>query len=465
MAPTPGPSSSRRQTHRTNHTPGQQTLSSPIAPTLPPYEPPIGPLNPAGKRAIASLLETRSLRNLHSSLANAADKLTDATGDINERYTDAKVRHEAKVRRRREREAKGLDDNGENNDGWDEDNERMELEDMEKKVKEFTTKMEGLMRRTIDREMELDVWAEGLRELVGDEDENADDIGRRVRRRVEGRDDEEQEEEEELGDPPSQLLKQKIARNRADWGSRSFTDRFVLEPLSMAYKIANHDSYSTHNRYIGFYRVLHDAQYADDEIPPLPHSSTWFAHLEPKPSPSRQQPQAQQPHDSSPTPSDDFTIERERISLKCPLTLLMFTDPVTSTKCPHSFEREAIMGMLAQSRLDKHVPGAGRRNRVRYIRCPVCSLELTGEDLRSDPVLLRKVKRAQEMSQRVEEEAEFHGERSRITLGSDDDSEEENEDESGQGQSVPVVNPVRIKRERAVSAFRGLEDDDDGDGV
>lgn len=100
---------------------------------------------------------------------------------------------------------------------------------------------------------------------------------------------------------------------------------------------------------------------------------------------------------------------------------------------------------------------------MRYIRCPVCSLELTGEDLKSDPVLLRKVRRAQEMSQRVEEEAELHGERSRITLGSDDDSEEDNEDESGQAQSVPDVNPVRIKRERAVSAFRGLEDDDNGE--
>lgn len=135
----------------------------------------------------------------------------------------------------------------------------------------------------------------------------------------------------------------------------------------------------------------------------------------------------------------------------------MFTDPVTSTKCPHSFERDAIMGMLSQSRLDKPAPGGGRgRNRVRYIRCPVCSHELTGEDLKSDPVLLRKVRRAQEMSQREEEDAELHGERSRVTLGSDVDSEEE---EYGETQDERKVDPVRIKRERAVSAFRGFEDD------
>lgn len=147
------------------------------------------------------------------------------------------MRYEGKVRRRREREAKGLDNDGDdnenengNNDKWDEDGERRELEDMERKVKEFTKSMEGLMRRTIDREVELGVWVEGLRGLVGDDDENnVEGGGRRVRRRVDaGNGDGEGEEEEELGYAPSQLLKQKIEKNQADWGGRSLTDRFVL---------------------------------------------------------------------------------------------------------------------------------------------------------------------------------------------------------------------------------------------
>lgn len=121
----------------------------------------------------------------------------------------------------------------------------------------------------------------------------------------------------------------------------------------------------------------------------------------------------------------------------------MFRDPVTSTKCPHSFEREAIESMFAHSQTDMPVPGAGRRNRVRYIKCPVCSLQLTGDDLRSDAALQRKVRRAEEMTQREEEEEELEGEeegerKRRITVGSTVGSDEDEMEEQ----------VVRIKQER-----------------
>lgn len=48
-------------------------------------------------------------------------------------------------------------------------------------------------------------------------------------------------------------------------------------------------------------------------------------------------------------------------------------------------------------------PGQGGR-RVRAVKCPVCSIPLTANDLRSDPVLLRKVRRAEELSAREEED-------------------------------------------------------------
>ena len=79
---------------------------------------------------------------------------------------------------------------------------------------------------------------------------------------------------------------------------------------------------------------------------------------------------------------DDIAIAREKTSLKCPITLLPFRVPVTSRKCPHSFEKEAIFGMISQS--SARLGGAGGRRRgdggfagpgdrgVQAVKCPVC---------------------------------------------------------------------------------------------
>jgi len=167
--------------------------------------------------------------------------------------------------------------------------------------------------------------------------------------------------------------------------------------------------YASNNDYIGFYRMVHDAKFPNDEAPPLPHSSTWFQHMEDPNATSAAQ-NASGPRISTrsrrePSESDDdIAIQRERISTKCPLTLLPYQDPVTSTKCPHSFEREAIHDMIARSGMQIPVgPGRGAR-RVRAVKCPVCSTPFTADDLRPDPVLLRRVRRAEELAAREAEE-------------------------------------------------------------
>lgn len=80
--------------------------------------------------------------------------------------------------------------------------------------------------------------------------------------------------------------------------------------------------------------------------------------------------------------------------------------------------------------------GSGTR-RVRAVKCPVCSITFSADDLRSDPVLLRRVRRAEEkMAQ--EAEAEQMGESGRnspegVTLNSDgveDDAMDVDADES-----------------------------------
>ena len=72
---------------------------------------------------------------------------------------------------------------------------------------------------------------------------------------------------------------------------------------------------------------------------------------------------------------EDLIVASERISTKCPLTLLTMKDPVTSQKCPHSFEKEAILSMINAS--DVLVGGNGRRGAPlgqKAMQCPVCAV-------------------------------------------------------------------------------------------
>lgn len=71
----------------------------------------------------------------------------------------------------------------------------------------------------------------------------------------------------------------------------------------------------------------------------------------------------------------DIEIEAENINIKCPITLLVMKEPVTSRKCPHSFEKDAIEDMIRHCSLQIGGSGSGRRNDgTPALKCPVCSL-------------------------------------------------------------------------------------------
>lgn len=172
-----------------------------------------------------------------------------------------------------------------------------------------------------------------------------------------------------------------------------------------------------------------------------------------------------QPREPSPADSDDIAIDRERISLKCPLTLLPFREPVTSIKCPHSFEREAISNMIARS-TSQLVPDASGRgsHRARAIKCPVCSNLLCANDLRPDPALARRVRRAEEQLAREAEEEQLDSSRPRtkgITLDSDAVEEDAMDVDAAESESESAP---RVKSEPAESSSgesEGSEESED----
>ncbi|KAE8149850.1 zinc-finger of the MIZ type in Nse subunit-domain-containing protein [Aspergillus avenaceus] len=421
-------------------------------PPLPPYEPPIAPLHASARNALLTFLKSRPLRQLQTHLQHAEEKLTDSAGEVNERVTDAKARFE-----RRGRVDNGsVGDNGAVNgdgDGNGDDGDG-DVKRFEETVKDVTGRLDEGIRGVIDAGVRVDSLVGVLGGLEGDIELShslPSSSRRRRRRRCDDDDDDEEEDEDdedaesqtqpqtETGQPPSQKLNSLLDEKSTHYDNLSLTQR-----------------YSTNNAYIGFYRIIHDAKHPNDAIPPLPHASTWFSHLE-----DPQDSTAQSNRRSPSTDSDDITIKRERISLKCPLTLLFYRDPVTSTKCPHSFEREAIENMLAQSSSTVPAPGATGRGarRVRSVMCPVCSVSLTASDLRPDPVLLRRVRRFEAVALREREDEELGGPRKKrksgIMLPSDDghgtgeDAEEEDDDDDDSVRSQAQM--VRVKQEMSTA--------------
>ena len=180
--------------------------------------------------------------------------------------------------------------------------------------------------------------------------------------------------------------------------------------------------YTTNNAYGAFKRLVHDAKTSYmDEAPPLANPSTWFASDQGgsagtsqsqtattatfrsnTSNPSFMQKAAD--HDSE----SDIEVAGEKISLKCPLTLLPMQEPLTSTKCPHSFEGEAILDMIKSSNTVINVDANSTQTQTQWkgargikgIKCPVCSVMLTEADLHRDEVLVRKIRREQEKEKR-----------------------------------------------------------------
>ncbi|KPI40136.1 uncharacterized protein AB675_11563 [Cyphellophora attinorum] len=110
---------------------------------------------------------------------------------------------------------------------------------------------------------------------------------------------------------------------------------------------------------------------------------------------------------------DTMEVVGERVSVKCPMTMQYFIDPVTSDICRHSYEKTAILDYLKMS--EDRVPytpeqqaqleglrGAPRASlerkfRVPRVKCPVagCDQLMLEKDLRPDPFIRSQAVRAQ----------------------------------------------------------------------
>jgi len=380
--------------------------------SLPPYQPPTAPLNPTALLALQSLPQSHPLTSLSKRQTAAYTHLCDLAGEINDRYQTRAVNA---AKRRERRAAQGLSDD---------DEAEEKITQMKNVTETMTTKMEAAVRRVVDERARVEAMETALQEL----DTNLRDGSGRLA-------------------PTQSTLGASQFRSRrgadADSGAEDDSSTQQEGPTSFLKRKLetaenDHDGlparakYAADNDYIAFRRILHDATHPGDDAPPLPHASTWFPNANTTTAPA--------------SDDEDIQIASEKRSIRCPLTLLPMRSPLSSTKCPHAFEKEAILGMLAASELRLHTSGditntttaAGRRRGgENAMRCPECQVLLTAGHLLPDPALARKVKRvlARERARGEEEE------------------EDEDEDEGG-GSVLQRVRGGREEEGRRIKAER-----------
>jgi Zinc-finger of the MIZ type in Nse subunit len=439
-------------------------------PALPlvPRQPPVAPLNPEAQQALADLQRQQKItKRLAHHLKQAADQLATAAPQLNDRGTNYHVEYSKKRRR--------TEANGDEEDLQ----ARSAYEEFQTKVQDLTRTIDNRIRIVVDDQ----IWLDGLPEIiqrVARKAKSAAAVVQQPNPQDAG------EEADELAttyppapaanEVPSVLVKKAAEDLAADWSAKTLTER-----------------YSQHNTYIEFYRGVYDAKNPGEDAPPIPHHSLWFANEEDTnpsyvaPGTQSKRPRRRQPPSNEATADDpnssDLEIASEKISIKCPISFLPFTSPVTSTKCPHSFDKPAILPMFSHSQTFLPLTDAqtaelaqitnpatrARRAaelRIKTVTCPVCVIPLTVADLKPDPVLLRKVQRIQAAEARAREEAAMND------LDSDSDSDDVNGagvgtqkrplglgsglEETGAAMTEKRDGARIIKGERARSKSRGL---------
>ena len=359
---------------------------------LPPYEPPSFPLNPAAQRAIAQLAHTHSLKKLDDSLGEAHSALSVAAGEINDRLTSKGI---ATEKRRKQDEQQGTQQDAET-----EDNIEQSLNELRDKVERMTQRMDESMRKIIDGQHSVQSIKDSIAHTATDTRANASTQAstqqaptqRRRRPGVEVDDDEDEEDEDFEPTNPA------AATQAQPTPIETFRSKIEdAKPRYQSYSLATR--YADNNDYRDFRRVVHDAKHPSGDVP-LAHHSEWFEEGN-APAPGVTTRARSNPDEED---HDDIAISRATISTKCPLTLQEFKNPLTSSKCPHSFEADAIRSLL-QSSVNRE---GGRPTGQRIVQCPVpgCSQWLSPNDLNTDNVLIRQIKRIQRARELEQEEAD-----------------------------------------------------------
>ncbi|KAL6153843.1 hypothetical protein ACJQWK_02061 [Exserohilum turcicum] len=353
--------SSRTRHSTARPTPSRQSVASTpsrnaSADTLPPYKKPSHPLDAEATRALREL-QGRSLNEVKTQSKQAAAAIAASAENINDMLRD---HAEYMARRKKKWDAgKNLEDK---------DKEEREMEELRLRVDEATAKLEESMRAVIDSGVaaqRIDDMLEWLRinapttledeyrtQMTQRQSQTQADSQRRRRTQHEDSDgDIDMDEGPTPGPTPLDGSRIALTGTSELFASRIQRDKDAYTSLSLTAR------YARNNDYRDFKRLVHDAKYGDHG-PVLGHEDTWFTEAgSPAPGITNRTEGGEFDDD------DDIVVDRATISTRCPITYQQFKEPYSSNKCPHTFEKNAILEMI------RH--GPHRVGQHRAVDCPV----------------------------------------------------------------------------------------------
>lgn len=329
------------------------------ADTLPPYKKPSHPLDAEAIRALRDL-QGRSVNDVKKHSKQAVSEVITAAESVNDKLRD----HAEYIARRKKKW-----DAGKNLEGRDV--EERTIEELQLKVEEATGKLEESMRAVIDSGMAAQRIDETLdwlktnapttldqeyrtqmtqREMLRQSQSQVDSQRRRTQN-VDGEGDTEMDDG--LTPGPTPLDGSRIALTGASelFASRMQRQKDAYTSLSLTAR------YARNNDYRDFKRIVHDAKYGDNG-PVLGHEDTWFTETG-SPAPGITDSTQRGEFDDD----DDIVVDRASISTRCPITYQQFKEPYSSNKCPHTFEKNAILEMIRR--------GPHRIGQQKAVDCPV----------------------------------------------------------------------------------------------
>jgi hypothetical protein len=338
-------------------TPSRTSSSNRNADILPPYKKPSHPLDAEATQELREL-RGRNLNDIKRHNKQATEQVTSTAASINDMLRE----HAEYIERRKKKwdAGKSLDDK--------EDQERI-MAELQANVDGATTKLEESMRAVIDSGIGAQRIEEALEWLRSTAPAQlADEYRTQMTQRETQRQTQSQaasqraqrqnEHDDEVMDGrptpgPTPLDGSRVALTGA---SELFANRMQRERdayTSLSYTAR----YARNNDYREFRRMVHDAKFGD-EGPALGHEDTWFNDSG-SPAPGITDRTRRGDFDDD----DDIVVDKTTISTRCPITYQQFKEPYTSTKCPHTFEKNAVLDMIRQ--------GPHRVDGQRGIECPV----------------------------------------------------------------------------------------------
>lgn len=355
-----------RNRHSTARSVTSQSFAAPnstqtATDVLPRYKKPSHPLDVEATRLLREL-QGRSLNDVKRHNKQCTSTVISTAESINDMLRD----HAQYLERRQKKWDAGKGLNGKEED-------IQTLKELQKKVDDTTAKLEESMRAVIDSSVatqRMDETLDWLRQNAPkqlEEEYNTQMTQRTVQRYSQSQAESQrrrtqENDEEELDDAPTPgptpLDGSRLALTGA---SELFTTRMQSQKDTYT-SLSLTARYARNNSYRDFKRIVHDAKFGD-RGPPLGHEDTWFTETG-SPAPGITDGTQRGDFDDD----DDIIVDKATISTRCPLTFQQFKEPYTSSKCPHTFEKNAILDMIRGS--TNRIGGLGR-NGVQGIECPV----------------------------------------------------------------------------------------------